>query len=181
MNLKAAIILPSALFALAGGARSQPTTPFRSWNLVTKQSRDIIVAKCVKTTDDPQGAMLMRGSLIKSDLDIVTSLKGRTNLGPARLSSAYWPRAGEYYLIFALYMEDSGMNNVTAKYRVIPLGVHLPKDLLNGKTMADNLHILFRWRLDMLKAEIKDEEVEVQRLEQGLSESLSPQSIKKYP
>lgn len=70
MNLKAAIILPSALFALAGGARSQPTTPFRSCNLVTKQSRDIIVAKCVKTTDDPQGALLMRGSLIKSDMPL---------------------------------------------------------------------------------------------------------------
>jgi hypothetical protein len=41
------------------------------------------------------------GNLFDTAIDIVCVLGGRTNLGPARLSSLYRPRESEQYLIFS--------------------------------------------------------------------------------
>ena len=54
------------------------------------------------------------------------------------------------------------------KYRVIPLGAYLPPDLLTGKTLDENIQILFQRRLDNLNREMKEEQEEKQRLEEGL-------------
>ena len=132
--------------------------PFPGWDEVKHKSPDIVIARCLKTVDDPR--TFWDG--IDSDVQIVSVLKGRTNLGPARLFSTYWPRKGEQYLIFSIYHD--GFYQASETYRIIPLGTHVPPDLLTGKTLDENIQILFRRRLDNLSRQMKEEQEEKQRL-----------------
>jgi hypothetical protein len=163
--MKINIIVLTALLVLASGVLAQPEHPFSGWDNVKKHSPDIIIARCVKTVDDPSPSKHFR-SVIFSDIEVLSSLKGRTNLGPARLGSLTWPRQGEKYLIFSLYTD--GQYYAVEKYRVVPLGTYLPPDLLTGKTLDENIQILFQWRLDNLNRQMKEEQEEKQRLEEEL-------------
>jgi hypothetical protein len=161
---KISIVLILSL--MCGGAVSGiPFSPFSDWRTVEKHSTDIIIARCLKTVDNPHSNP--RG-LIYSDIQVVSVLKGRTNLGLARLGSVYWPRQGENYLIFARYMD--GTHDAVEEYRVVPLGTYVPRDLLTGKTLDENIKICFRRRLENLEQQMKEEQEEKQRLEDGLKQ-----------
>ena len=168
--MKTNVIAFTALLVLAIGALALRESPFSGWDNVKRHSPDIIIARCVKTVDDPLASQRVR-SVIFSDIEILSTLKGRTlkgrtNLGPARLGSLIWPRQGENYLIFSDYHDD--FYQAVEPYRVVPLGTYLPPDLLTGKTLDENIQILFQRRLDNLNREMKEEQEEKQRLEEGL-------------
>jgi hypothetical protein len=84
---------------------------FPGWDVLIGESSDIIIAKCKVTPDpyklDQHGHSVDFKGLINSNIEIVSILKGVTNsvtgdFRAARLLSTYWPRQGEYYLIFQL-------------------------------------------------------------------------------
>jgi hypothetical protein len=163
--MKINIIAWTALLLLVCGALGLPQSRFSGWDSVKRHSPDIILARCVKTVDDPRLSQRVR-SVIFSDIEVLSSFRGRTNLGPAQLRSITWPRQGEYYLLFSHYME--GKYYAVEKYCAVPLGTYMPPDLLAGKTLDENIQILFQRRLDDLNRQMKEEQEEKQRLEEGL-------------
>ena len=144
--------------------------PFSGWPWLQQKSRDIIIGRCGLTADpDAVGkdgvALNMRG-LINSDIQIVSVLKGTTNSGTARLTSEYWPRQGEYYLVFAHYHDD--FYQAVEKYRIVPLGPHFTTNSLSGKSLNQQIRALLQHRLDMLNCEMQQAQEEKARLEEGL-------------
>jgi len=134
---------------------------FQGWNNLSQNSPDIIIAQC-----DHTPATGMNDGLVDSPVQVLTVLKGVTNLGPARLISQYWPRQGEQYLIFALYHD--GVYQANEGYNVVPLGLFRPLDLSTGKTLDEKIKILLQRSLDNLNRQMKAEQEEKQRLEEGL-------------
>lgn len=159
-----------ALFWSGALVLAVPFMQFPGWDRVKDLSTDITVMKCISTTDNPDH---VSRDLISSKIQTVMALKGRTNLVMSSLRSMYWPHAGEYYLVFASYHD--GSYQATEPYRLVPLGTFVPPDLLAGKALDDNLRIIFRWRLNKLESQMKEEEGEKQRLIAGLTASNSHQ------
>jgi hypothetical protein len=75
-------------------------------------------------------------------------------------------RQDENYLIIGHY--DSGIYRAHEEYHVIPLGVNFSTNLIAGKPLDEQIQILFKRRLDNLNRQIKEEQEEKQRLEEGL-------------
>jgi hypothetical protein len=151
------------------------TVSFPGWDQLTEGSPDIIIARCTKTPLPVETPYQIQIDLVvHSDIEVVSILKGVTNgvaserltLGPTVLRSMYWPRQGEYYLIFSSYHE--GYHQAIEDYRVIPLGLRVPADAIAGKPLDEQLQILFKRGLFYLNREIQKDEEEKQRLESAL-------------
>lgn len=153
---------------------------FPGWRLLTQTSPDILIARCA-TTPEPynrkmNGISIDPDGLIESDIEVMTIMKGITNwgtaslkapsLGRGHLSSQYWPRQDEYYLIFSIFYD--GKYQAIENYRVVPLGLLFPTNCLSGKNLDDQIQLLLHRRLDNLNRQMKEEQEEKQRLEEGL-------------
>jgi len=154
---------------------------FSSWQALTQSSPDIIIAQCTKTPDPfnlktTNGISIDPDGLIDSDIEVISILKGATNwgveklkapsFGTARMSSQYLPRQGEYYLIFSIYYY--GKYQANEDYRIVPLGTHFLTNMISGKNLDEKIQGLLQRRLDDLNRQMKDEQKEKQRLEQGV-------------
>jgi len=149
-------VLATSVVALAAAY-----LPFRGWSWTEEKSSDIVIVRCMKTPSRDN----YRGG-IRSDIGIEFVLKGRTNLGPAHLSSFYWPRQGEYYLIFSVFDEE--VYHATEEFRIIPLGVDFSTNSIVGKPLDEQIRILFERRLWQLNRELEQGQEEKKRLEGGL-------------
>jgi hypothetical protein len=180
--MKAKIII-IGLFAVSFIATAYPTViPFPGLQSIIRSSHDIIIARCTMTPDPfnvkTNGIWVdMSDGLIDSQIHVVSALKGDAELKQSRITSEYWLRQGEYYLIFADYHD--GYYQAFEAYRVIPLGMHLPSSLLTGKTLDENIKILLQRRLDNLNRQMKEEQEEKQRLEEALPQTNSVPAAKK--
>jgi hypothetical protein len=168
MKTKAIVI---GLFTAAFAAMGVLIAPFQGWDNLKRYSSDIIIARCGNTPNPfnvkTNGIWIdMQDGMIDSQIQVLSVLKGATNLGAARLTSQYWPRQGEHYLIFAIYHD--GFYQAIETYRVVPLGTYRPPDLSTGKTLDEKIHILLQYRFDNLNRQMKEEQEEKQRLEDGL-------------
>ena len=162
-----------ALFITAATALAVFTSPFSNWDSLKRRSPDTIIARCTKTPRglEVQGNVIRIGNphgLWDSDIDIVCALKGRTNLGPARLTSFYRLRQGEEYLVFSKYHD--GLYQAIERYRIVSLGTGYPTKELAGKSFDDQVRALLQYRLDMLNVEVQQAEEEKRRLEEGLKQ-----------
>lgn len=165
------IILYFALFGIASIATAVVIMPFRGWERLAQKSSDVIVVRCSKTPDplapDKDGVSLeIIDGIVDSDMEIVSILKGGTNSGNVRVSSEYWPRQRECYLIFADFHD--GYYQAVESYRVVPLGINFPTNLLTGKSLEEQIRTALKYRLDNLDRKMKEEMEEKQRLEEGL-------------
>lgn len=167
------IALASAILLIACTAIAVGILKFSSWSDLEKYSPNIILARCV-TTPDPYNVVKngvhidMTDGLIETDVHIVSTLKGATNSDNAVLDSRYWPRQGEYYLIFAIYHD--GIYQAVEPYRIVPLGPNFPSNAFAGKLLHEKIQIALKYRLDMLNEQIQKEQEEKQRLQQGLQQ-----------
>jgi hypothetical protein len=104
--------------------------------------------------------------VVPSSIEIVSVLKGETNGAANYLRSQFLPRQGEYYLIFANFF--AGTYQAFEPYRVVPLGLEFSINSIAGKTLDEQVRMLLERRLIALTEQIKNEEEEKQRLEEGL-------------
>ena len=130
-----------------------------------------MLARCSKTPDpsapNKDGSLTdIKNGLIDSEMEISLVLKGTTNQGRIIVRSQYWPRQGENYLIFSHFF--AGVYQGFETYRVVPLGLYFPTNILTGKPLDEQVKIALQYRLDMLNREMQKEQEEKQRLEQGL-------------
>jgi hypothetical protein len=168
-----ATLLALVLLTTAATAVAILSYPFSNWSSVKTRSPDTVIARCTKTPSalEVQGNKVVIGNphgLWDSDIDILYVLKGRTNLGPARLTSFYKPRQGEDYLVFSIY--DGRHYNAVEAYRIVPLGSSAPTNLLSGRSFDEQIRVLLQYRLEMLSREMEQAQEEKNRLEEGLRE-----------
>lgn len=161
MKIKTTVLIMSLV--LASTVFAIKMLPFPGWSEVERLSTDIIIARCLKTTDSPSGGFQ---GLIGSEINVVMVLKGQTNQGTVRLRSRYWPRPNVQYAIFSEFHD--GVYDAIEPYRVIPLGTYFSTNSLTGKKLEDQISTLLQWRLDQLKREIEQNVEEKQRLEEGI-------------
>jgi hypothetical protein len=140
--------------------------PFDSWNQLQDASPYIIIAKCGKPILLPANVMMVGATKSDSEILIISVLKGTTNAGLTHLQTDHELKPGENYLIFGYY--NGGIYRANEEYRVIPLGVNFSISLIVGKTLDEQVQILLQRRLDNLNQQMKDEEEEKQRLEEGV-------------
>lgn len=151
-------------------AMAYVTFEFPGWATLEQKSKNIIVARC-RATPDPYAVKNggveadLRG-LIESEMEIVSVLKGATNSGTIHVRSEYWPRQGEYYLIFSTY--NYGVYQAFESYRIVPLGTRFFPDNLSGKSLDEQIKMLLNHRLEDLTRKIESELQEKERLEKGL-------------
>ncbi len=144
-------------------------SPFSGGDEVKDRSPNIIIARYLKTVENPSEEN--RG-LIYLDIEITSVLKGSTNLGPAHLRSSYQSspelNEGEQYLVFSI--SHDRLYDAIEPYRIVPLGKDVPPNLIANKTLDGQIQALFQYRLDQLNRQMKDEQEEKERLKQGLKE-----------
>jgi hypothetical protein len=165
-------ITAGTLLACIGSVMAYVTFPFSGWPWLEQKSHDILIARC-RVTPDPyavgkDGAEHNMRGLINSEIQIVSVLKGTTNTGTARLTSEYWPRQGDYYLVFATF--NFGFYQAVEKYRIVPLGPRFMTNILSGKSLELQVRTLLQYRLNMLSREMQQAQEEKKRLEEGLKQ-----------
>jgi hypothetical protein len=171
------IILTLLLIIMAVSATAVVVYSFSDWGSLTQNAPDIIVARCSRTPDPyrDHGAG-PTGSLNEADIEVISILKGLTNwgtghlpppaLGISWLTSEFYPRQGEFYLIFSIFHD--GEYQASESYRVVPLGLMFNTNSLSGKTLDEQIQMLLQRRLNDLNRQMKEEQAEKQRLEEGI-------------
>jgi hypothetical protein len=152
----AAIVLTSAVSVMA-----IITVSFPGWGWLKENSADIIVASC--TGDPPQYHPKFE---YDSNINVAVVLKGTNNLRSSILRSFYLPQKYGYYLIFSTYHD--GSYQALEAYRVIPLGDYFHANLIVGKSLDEQIKILFKLRLGNLERQMKEDQDEKARLEEGI-------------
>jgi hypothetical protein len=162
-----ASITAVGLLAAAGSAFAVFVSPFTSWDDLSKKSPDIVIARCV-TTSEPRA---IGDGMIWSEIEVLSVLKGDTKPGTARMVSQYWPRQGERFMMFSFYQSNQLYRayNATEAYRVVPLGLYFQTNRLAGKPLDEQIQLALRERLDDLTRELKANADEKKRLEEGLN------------
>lgn len=155
-----------SLVAAASSTFAVLIMPFSSWDDLTKKSPDIVIVRCI-TTSNPG---VISDGMIWSDIEVTTVLKGGTKPSTARMVSQYWPRQGDQFLIFSAYQSNKFYRayNATETYRIVPIGRYFLTNELTGKSLDEQIQLVLRHRLDELNRELKDGAGEKKRLEEGL-------------
>ena len=94
--------------------------------------------------------MVIADGMIRSDIEVMSVLKGDTKQGTARIVSQYWPRQGERFLMFATYQSNQ-LYNATETYRIVPIGRDFPTHELTGETLVVHLSYPRDVKEDFLK------------------------------
>ncbi|HUA65440.1 MAG TPA: hypothetical protein VME24_06310 [Alphaproteobacteria bacterium] len=143
---------------------------FRGWNDLVQTSPDIIVARCASTYSAKPSSknVVIVDDVIWSDIDVLSILKGNTKPGPARLASQFWPYPEQQFAVFGGYSD--GRYSAVESYRVVPIRRDFPLNVLNGKTLTEQVQIILSNRLSDLNEEIGQEEVEKFRIQEYLKE-----------
>jgi hypothetical protein len=159
------IILVASLITISVTARV--IAPFNGWGNLTETSPDIIVVQCGKPTPSNPNVIVVNGIKSDSEIQIVFALKGTNVLSFARLQTDHELRQGENYLVFGYF--DTGICKANEEYRVIPLGINFSTNSIAGKTLDEQIQILFQRSVANLNREIQKDQEEKQRLEQALN------------
>ena len=152
-------------------AMAAPTQLFKGWHELTQASPDIIIVHCTKTPDletvESNGVVRETAlGAINSDVEVIFSLKGFAEQKKARIVSECALRQGEYYMVFGLRYD--GLYQATESYRIVPLGLNFSTNSLSGKTIDEQIQMLLQLRLNNLNRQMKAEQEEKQRLEEGI-------------
>jgi hypothetical protein len=155
------------LLVLASSASAVFLSPFTSWEELTENSPDIVIARCSKTTPD---AIPIHDGMIWSDIEAVKVIKGDTKPGVARMVSQYWPRQGERFLMFSEYQSNDlySAYNATETYRIVPLGRYFNTNKMDGKSLDEQIQLVLQHRLEEVSRELKEIADEKKRLEEAI-------------
>jgi hypothetical protein len=144
------------VFLFTLGADAVRLAPFSGWDALFERCPDIVVARCDRTPGYPHAAegeeVGLKDRLVGASIDVILPIKGRTNNGPAKLLSQYYPRQGECYLIFSTYTHEY---QAIEDYRVVSLGLSPNLTSLEGKKPEDQVKILLQRGRDEVDRQLK--------------------------
>lgn len=145
------------------------TSDFPGWNTLQMESSDIFVARCNETPDPydvwKDGHQVDFQGLINSSMQIAFKIRGTASLGGVQITSTFWPKQGEYYLIFARHKDDC--YQAVEDFRVILLGTRFSTNGIAGKTPDVQIQILLKKGLDIVNERIQQDEAERKQLEEA--------------
>lgn len=150
--------------------------PFTSWGDLIDNSPEICIARCTATLDFISASnkpTVFMDNIVGSDIEVVSVLKGVSEPGSSHLLSQYWPYRGEYFLMFANYQKDQFNAGYTAiqSYRIVPLDHNFKTNLLEGKTLNEQVQFILSRRLGVLKDELNRDNEEEKNIESYLSKT----------
>lgn len=174
-------IFTGILLAVTGTVFGTLIDHFRGWNDLIDGSPNIVIARCTRTPGFiPPGVApkmtIVEGGGWVSDIEVISVLKGSTKTGPSQLMSDYKPYQGEFLAIFASRMLTVGTNScysANEDYKIVPLNSDFRISDLNGKTLDEQIQLIFASRLKDLNDEIKRDNEEKTRLKQGMKNTTS--------
>lgn len=140
--------------------------PFQGWGRLKDSSPYIIVVQCGRPTAPTPNESIIGGTKSDAEINVVAFLKGTNSLNFARLQTDRQLWQGEYYLVFGYY--EGGIYKAYEEYRAIHLGSDFTTNLISGKSLDEQLQILFKHSLFNLNRQMKQEQEEKQRLEEGI-------------
>lgn len=147
-------------------ALARVLAPFKGWTALENESPYIVIARCGERTPPVPGVITINATKSDSAVEVVSVLKGAHDAVASRLLTDHDLQRDENYLIFGHC--DGGICQAYEDYRVIPLGANFHTNTIADKTLDEQLQILFRRRVDNLSRQMKSEQEEMQRLEEGL-------------
>jgi hypothetical protein len=142
---------------------------FKSWDALTAESPDIVIAKCTSTLTSEKPSIIIDG-WIPSEIEVVSVLKGDTKPGPAHMMSTYWPYPGQQFLLFGYHRNDPKFPHysVNEDYRVILLNHYFQTNMLPSGTLEEKIRWVLQNRLHDLNEDLEKGQKEKKRLEEGL-------------
>ena len=140
--------------------------PFQGWGRLKDTSPYIAIVQCGKPTPLVPNELTIGGPKSDSEIQVVFFLKGTNSLNSARLQTDRQLWQGEYYLVFGYY--EDGIYKAYEQYRTIHLGSDFSTNLIVGKSLDDQLQVLFKHSLFNLNRQLKEEQEEKQHLEEGI-------------
>ncbi len=154
--MKKITILAFALIALTASALL--LTPFPGYDFVEEHSPEIFVASCVSNPPTLFPSGTQSDDVNTYSIEIIASIKGTNQPGPAVLKSLHWLNVGDNYLIFGL--SANGAHQALEDYRVVPLGrpIFSTGEITNsiaGKPEDEQLQILFKRALEHANRQIE--------------------------
>src|SRR4051812_10115722 len=95
-----------------------PFIPFTSWDELTKNSPDIVIARCINNPDP-----MVTDSGIHSEIDVISVLKGNTKPTYSRMVAHFRPRQDQCFLMFSTYQiyDDVRIYNAQGDYKIVPI------------------------------------------------------------
>ncbi len=162
-------LFASAIFLAVFTATAVLTTLFPGYDELKNRSSDIVVARCI--TNPPTLLHFGADADINTfSIEIVTAIKGTNFAGIVPLVSEQWLTQGDDYLIFGDC--ENGTCRAIEDFRVVPLGCPLGEgaitNSITGKSLDEEIQTLFKRAINNLDRQIKKDQEEKQRLEEGL-------------
>jgi hypothetical protein len=154
------------LFLTAANVFSRMLNDFSGWSQLLADSSDIAIVHCEQSTLALHLSTVDGATKSDCAITVLLPLKGTNICNSTRLWTDHKLQQGEKYLVFGHC--DSGIYQAFEEYRVVPLGTDFSTNLITGKLLDEQLQILFKRRLDTLNRQIKEEQDEKQRFEEGI-------------
>lgn len=165
MKFKILFLIVAPMMFASVNAGALVLGAFPGWDRLEGMSSDIAVVLCSQTLPSRPN---YNDEVVRSDWQavLVSPLKGTNAVGSFRLLTNHPLQRGHEYLIFGNYVDD--VYEAFEDFRVVPLSEGFDIKLLSGKTLDQQLQILFQDGVKEKEREIQEDEAEKDRLKAAL-------------
>jgi len=139
---------------------------FPGWGRLQAESPEIIIADPEAPTPPTTTMFFINGPSFDFSITVLSVLKGTNGVRHARLLADHELRPRDAYLVFATCHD--GIYIANENFSVVPLGRTYQEEMIAGKPLDEQIHILFKLAVDNLNKEIANKMAEKERLETGL-------------
>jgi len=171
MKIKKISLAITVLALTATSATALLIGPFPGWSRLEKISDEIVIVGCDQSLPSRPN---YNDTVFRSDSQVLiqSTLKGTNGPSLIRLLTNHELQVGHQYLVFGYY--NDGVFEAFEDYRVVPLGTDFPLKSLDGKTLDEQLEILFQRSVDDMNQKIEDDQKEKDRLQEGVLQHQEP-------
>jgi hypothetical protein len=145
---------------------------FPGWDRLEGESSDIAIIYTQDPTPPGTVPFVANAPPYDYKVDILSALKGTNTVSSTRFFTEHELRNHWTYLVFGNY-NSLGLNAIE-DFRVVPLNNDFTIDSLKGKTLNEQLEILFQIGLDNINQKIEEDEKEKDRLQEGVLQHQEP-------
>lgn len=185
------LILISVLFSAIIVTVASPIIQFKSWDDLIQSSSDILIVARHNAVAQPQVSRSTNNPVVIQTIDggmpypveIISVLKGNAKSGPAELFAPYSPRLGELphqgnmYLVFVSNHEGDQKYpwyRANENYRIVFIAPDIYSgawtNAIAGRLLKEQIRIMLESRLSSIDEELKSDQEEKKRVEDGLKE-----------
>lgn len=165
MNPKIILLIVGPVLFKSLTAAALVLGPFPEWDRLEEMSSNIAVVACYRPLPAEPNS---NDDVVMSDSRawILSPLRGKDAAGYIRLLTNHTLSRGRNYLVFGYYV--NGAFEAFEDYRVVPLSKDFDIKSLSGKTLDQQLQILFEDGVKEMNRQIQEDEAEKQRLQEAL-------------